>query len=283
MEPPNKTWFVEIDETVYEATAETIDQWIWDGAVLSQHRVSRGGQRWLEAGKAPQFARHFHTTADVIASEGVGLKTAPPRASGPVVPYGVADPRPPFGVRLMAGSTVALFIALLGGYLWAYQFSKPKDLAVINNSPEMQTLQSQYDSDRTRLEKERETAETAKEAAMVKLSGGSSDRSFEYADCDRISAEMRSACLEYRKQPGRWLDSVQKTQASAPVKKRPDLVTDFERKFSDLDARFESDKQQIVANERSTDSRSKFYQAFALLFLGLAGLNLTQLSLSSKK
>jgi hypothetical protein len=285
MEPPNKTWFVEIDETVYEATAETIDQWIWDGTVLSQHRVSRGGERWLEAGKAPQFAKHFHTTADVIASEGIGLKTAPVfRApADPAVPYGVANPHPPFGVRLMAGSMIALFVALLAGYLWAYQVSKPKDLAEINSSPGMHVLQDQYDADKAVLEKERDAAEAARKAAAGREAGGLSDRSFEFIDCDRTGPETSSACLELRKQPGRWLDNVQKTKASVPVVKGPTPVTALDRKFSDLDTKFEADKKQIITDARNADSRSKFYSSFGLLFLVLAGLNLTRLSLTSKK
>lgn len=284
MNPPDRTWFVEIDETVYEATAETIDQWIWDGTVLSQHRVSRGGQRWLEAGKAPQFAKHFHTTGDVIASEGIGLKTAPlPAPANPAVPYAVANPRPPFGVRLMAGSTIALFVALLAGYLWAYQVSKPKDLAEINDSPEMRALQTLYDADKAVLEKERDAAEAARKAAMATQPAGLSDRSFEFIDCDRIDPENSSVCLELRKQPGRWLDGVQKTKASAPVVKSPTRVTVLERKFSELDIKFEADKKQIITDARSADSRSKFFSSCVLLFLGLSGLNLARLSLSSKK
>jgi hypothetical protein len=99
-------------------------------------------------------------------------------------------------------------------------------------------------------------------------------------DCDRTGPETSSVCLELRKKPGRWLSDPLRAKRAVPaVVKNPGVMTDLERQFSDLDNKFEADKKQLVADTRAADSRSKFYSTFALLFLGLAGLNLARLSL----
>lgn len=289
MEPPDKNWFVEIDETVYEATTETIDQWIWDGTVLSNHRVSRGGQRWLEAGKVPRFADHFSPSREIkeVLSEGVGVNAAPPVAESRYTPSTASENlTPPLGVRLMAGSTIALLIALLGGYLWAYQFSAPKDLTVINNSLEMRALQADYDVEKSRIEGRKTAVEAARQraAAAAMQAGELRDTRFNFIDCDRSGPETDSVCLELRKQPGRWLQETEKMKAAMQrvAQHKPAAVPDYDAQLSDLDSKFETDRNRLIAEARSADARSKFYQTFVLLFLGLAGLNLARLSFTPK-
>jgi hypothetical protein len=295
METLDKNWYVEIGETVYEATTETVDQWIWDGTVLSQHRVSRGGQRWLEAGKVPRFAGHFSSADEmneILAAKGAGTRPAPPRAEERVTMASQSPPMP-FGVQLMGGSAVALVVALLCGYLWAYQFSAPKDLAVINNSPEMQAFQRKYDAEKAELG-EIKTAFTAKPkptpAPPTTWRGPEYDEHL--IDCDRISTgkydgRMPYGCSEEgKRETAEHLKTYNKIDAPAPAKSPgmvPIVLKDLENKQAALDAQFDVDQKKVIADARGADSRSKFYQTFVLLFLGLAGLNLARLSFSPKK
>lgn len=52
-------WQVKIDERYYEAQFDELTQWISEGALLPEDMVTRGGLRWLEAGKVPALAEHF--------------------------------------------------------------------------------------------------------------------------------------------------------------------------------------------------------------------------------
>lgn len=291
MEPPDKNWFVEIDETVYEATTETIDQWIWNGTVLSKHRVSRGGQRWLEAGKVPRFADRFSPARKIkeVRSEGVGVRVAPPRTEerSAVTSQATVSPQP-FGVKLLGGSAIALLVALLGGYLWAYQFTAPKDLAVINNSPEMQALQSKYDADNASID-ERKTAPVPTAAAIPvavsKLGPGTSKniknqtQSLKAGPGGGMSSEdlkrFRTAQAEFRDQTY----AITPTPLSDPA---VDALMNGDAERQSISLKFEADKNQVITKARTADARSKFYETFVLLFLGLSGLNLTRLSFSSQ-
>lgn len=296
METPNRNWYVEIGETVYEAATETIDQWIWNGTVLSQHRVSRGGQRWIEAGKAPQFARHFSSPQQVnelFASEGIGFRRATPGAESPsALTQGPGEAiTQPFGVKLLAGSAIALVIALIGGYLWAYHLSSPKDLSVINNSPEMLALQGRYDTEKTRLEGLRASLMAPpkpKPASPATWNGPEFDEHL--IDCDRVPSgkydrKMPWGCSDESKAENR-VKTAQKIKVTPPSERPgvvPAMLTDTNDQLTNIDVKFETDKKTVIAEARSADSRSKFYQAFVLMFLGLAGLNLARLSLSPKK
>jgi hypothetical protein len=297
MENLDKNWYVEIGETVYEATTETVDQWIWDGTVLSEHRVSRGGQRWLEAGKVPRFAGHFSSAQEmneILGSKGGGLRVASPRPEERAAGTGRTGSAPhPFGVQLLGGSAIALIVALLAGYMWVYQFTAPKDIALINNSPEMQGLQSQYDAQKAELNEIR-TSMTAKPkptpALAVAWNGPEYDDHL--IDCDRVptgkyDGKIPYGCSEEGKreaaEDARAYNQVKTAvPASTPVMV-PTILKDLDNKLSALDAKFDADQKKVVADARSNDSRSRFYQSFVLLFLGLAGLNLARLSLSPKK
>jgi len=259
-----KNWFVDIDGTVYEASTETIDQWIWDGTMLAKHRVSREGARWLEVGRAPQFATHFvnaEAMNDILANEGIGVRPAPVRASEDSVflSSSVATKAPqPFGIRLLAGWAIALLIALVAGYFWSYQISSPLDMAVINNSPEMNSLQAKYDDDKARIEEK--VSSLRAQADPVRLTGGSPKRTREIVEI-------------YKK--------IQAT--NTPDRIVPLINSSVAADITALNNQFEADKKMLVAEMRGADKRSRFYQVFVLLFLGIAGLNLARLSLFSKK
>lgn len=287
METAAKNWFVDIDGTVYEATTETIDQWIWDGTMLANHRVSREGARWLEAGKAPQFVKHFPSsqeTNDLLGSEGIGARTVPPRPpelqAGKHVslPSSVRDQPNTFGVRLLGGSGLALIVALVAGYLWAYQFTAPKDLSLINDSPEIQKLQSNYDTEKAKFEERKAAAAKPIPAGVSQNLNNGGQPSI---DCDRKDAVIAMICSEAgRKDAKEYGKMEEKIQ---PVVNKADSSASIDNSITDLNTKFESEKKKIVAEARATESKSKFYEVFVLLFLGLAGLNIARLSLFQKK
>jgi hypothetical protein len=286
-----KTWFVDIDGTIHQASTETIDQWIWDGTMLAQHRVSREGARWLEAGKAPQFADHFVTSQEMnqlLGSDGIALKITPrPEKERFDFPSEAANKPKPFGVKLLGGSAIALLIGLLGGYLWAYQFSAPKDLAVINISPEMQALQGRYDTEKAKIDEQKAAwvIKTAPTPVPAKLGPGTSRNIRNQTEKFQVGpgGGMSSEDLKRFQEAGGFGD---KTPGYSPSPLRDPGVDAFmngDQALQTLNLKFEAEKEQIISDSRAADSRSKFYPAFVLLFLGLAGFNLVRLSLSSKK
>jgi hypothetical protein len=62
----------------------------------------------------------------------------------------------------------------------------------------------------------------------------------------------------------------------------PTILAELDKKLAALDEKFDVDKKKVVGDARGADSRSKFFQTFVLLFLGLAGLNLARLSFAPK-
>ena len=58
---------------------------------------------------------------------------------------------------------------------------------------------------------------------------------------------------------------------------------DVDKGIADLTVKFEADKKTMVEDARSADSKTRFIPAFALLFIGLGGLNVVRMKLFSKK
>ena len=58
----------------------------------------------------------------------------------------------PLGLKISMGSAIALAVALLAGYLWAFQITSPPDRASLTESPEMRALQVKYDMEKKRIE-----------------------------------------------------------------------------------------------------------------------------------
>lgn len=71
----HETWQVDVENRVYEATLAEIFDWITEGAVHPADKVRRGDLRWLEAGKVPEFKRHFQL-ASGIPTAGSDSETA---------------------------------------------------------------------------------------------------------------------------------------------------------------------------------------------------------------
>ena len=130
MDTIERNWYVNIDGTVHEASGETVDKWIWDGTLLSHHTLSRGGRRWLEAGRVPQFSAHFSAPPDASTEPAeVGPGMAEARSAAYPQALSGDDMPTPLGLKISMGSAIALAVALVAGYLWAFQMTSPPDRA----------------------------------------------------------------------------------------------------------------------------------------------------------
>lgn len=284
METTDKNWYVDIDGTVYEATTETIDQWIWDGTVLTQHKVSRGGNRWLEAGRVPQFTGHFENARQMqeLMGEGVGVATKmmPPPvrqepqpdftpASRPMPSDVAANAQSPFGIRLMGGSAVALLIALAASYTWVYHISAPMDLALINNSREMQVVQEKFDQQKLFIEQGKASAVAAENAPKPRPAG------------PKLGPAKTGDFGGRGKFPGFQMDIPQYTPPTPAEINLNGYIPkrDFDGELANANAQFEAEKKVVIDNARGAERKSRFIQTLVLLFLGLAGLNLVRISI----
>lgn len=282
-----KNWYIDTGESVLETDAETLKQWIWEGAVLPHHRVSRGGLRWLEAGKVPQFAEHFATAQEMkelLGSDAPSPPTNPmPPVRTPVPPTDerfalpserIAAAPTPFGVKLMVSSAIVLVLALIGGYLWAYQVSSPRDFAAMKNEPKIVALQTKYDKDKAVIEEFRNAKPAYQPPPIASMPSGPKlgpSKTGKLARQDKLMQMAASQFEGYNYTPPPMPD------LSAIMPKR-----DFDGELKNLGAQFENDKNKIVADIRSADSKSKFPLAAFALFIGLGGLNLVRLKFSSK-
>lgn len=289
MEQIERNWYVNIDGTIHEASAETIDQWIWNGTILSHHTLSRGGQRWLEARKVPQFSAHFSAPADASTEVGPGMAEArsaayPQALSGDDLPT-------PLGLKISMGSAIALAVALIAGYLWAFQITSPPDRASLTESPEMRALQVKYDMEKKRIEDVQIALKAETESAAAPRLA---DRNALKAGCERRgsgdseSTGIHSECAEQADSIRQAQEaSLKKLKASISPKVQFDMngkvITNVDKSFETLDLQLEADQKQTVTDLQKADARSRFYRTFVLLFLGLAGLNIVRLTLFSAK
>lgn len=287
MEIPEKNWYVNIDGTIHEASGETVDKWIWDGTILSHHTLSRGGLRWLEAGKVPQFAGHFAAPADTSTDTAeIGPGPAEARSAAYSQAPSGDDLATPLGLKISMGSAIALAVALLFGYFWAFQLTSPPDRASLVESPAMRALQTRYDSEKKRLEDIQISLKAETEQASLKLV----DRNSIKLSCERLgpgdseSTGIHSECAELADSVRQAQEaSLKKLKASIPTKVQFDMngqvVTNVEKSMETLDLKLEADQKQTVIDLQKADARSRFYRTFVLLFLALAGLNIVRLTL----
>ena len=270
METLEKNWYVNIDGTILEASGETVDKWIWDGTILSHHTLSRGGQRWLEAARVPQFSSHF--TAPVDASEDaveIGPGMAEARSAAYPQTLSGDDLPTPLGLKISMGSAIALAIALLAGYLWAFQITSPPDRASLTESPEMRALQVKYDTEKKRVEDIQISLKTNAEPTP-------GQRLTNRQEADPGMQDKWRAAQEA---------SLKKIKTADPIRfdMNGQVITSVDKSFETLDLKLEADQKQTVTDLQKADTRSRFYRTFVLLFLGLAGLNLVRVTLFSSK
>lgn len=278
--PIENNWHVDTGESVLETDAETLKQWIREGSVFPHHRLSRGGLRWLEAGKVPQFAEHFataHEMKELLSSDIPPAKTPLTREGTHlsqnddqfVLPSEkIAAAQTPFGIKLMASSAVALILALLGGYLWAYHVSSARDFASLKNEPKMFELQTKLDGDKAVIEAFR----NSKPAYQPPVAGAYAPGLGPAKTGDFADRKFGS--------PGN-MPTYTTPRIPDPSAMMP--KSDYDGMLKNLDAQFETDKKKIVGDIRAADSKSRFPLAAFALFMGLGGLNFVRLKLFSKK
>jgi len=277
METIEKNWHVDTGAGVHETDAETLGQWIREGRVLASHRISRGGIRWLEAGKVPQFAGYFPAGVNMPPNTAAaGYRPGPglPEA-GYDVPSALKATEPSFGLRLAAGTTLVLFIAAAAAYAWAYHVATPRDFAALKDEPEVQAIQS-------RFEKDKENVEAFRNVKPVSTP--------EYKP--RVRSKLgpaRTGDIASRKFPNISMEKYDDFGAGRalpppgiPANFKPPIMN-VDQQIADLTVKFEAEKKSLVENVRAEDSKKRFLPAFALLFLGLGGLNVVRMKLFSKK
>lgn len=276
METIEKNWHVDTGAGVHETDAETLGRWIREGRVLRHHLISRGGMRWLEAGKVPQFAGYFPAGVNMPPNTAAaGYRPVPGMPdAGYDVPSALKNTEPSFGLRLAAGTTFALLVAAAAAYAWAFHVAAQRDFAALLKEPEAQALQKKFDDDKNNLEAFRNTRAAAKPystpAPVSKLgpakTGDIAARKTAFGnmqvDLDRIP--------EFRAPP-------------LPMPHFEVPKVDVDKAIADLTVKFEADKKTMVEDARSADAKSRFIPAFAFLFIGLGGLNVVRMKLFSKK
>ena len=276
-------WHVDTGESVFETDAETLKQWIWEGSVLPHHRISRGGLRWLEAGKVPQFAEHFAAAQEMKGLLGGDVPPAkttmpPVRVPSPQTDERFALPSEriaatatPFGVKLMASSVIVVILALLGGYLWAYHVSAPRDVASMQNESKIVELQTKFDEGKAVIEAFRNAKPAFQPpvaASMPPTAGLGPAKTGDFAARKGLNAVGNMPTYTAQSMP----------DLSAMMPKH-----DYDGELKNLTAQFERDKSKVIADIRAADSKSRFPLAALALFMGLGGLNLVRLKVSSRK
>lgn len=244
METSKKNWYVNIDGTVHEVSGETVDKWIWDGTVLAHHPVSRKGGNWIDAGKTAQFARQFkkapQDNENALLSSRISNRIEDNDAPSPV------------GLKISLGSAVAVAVALLAGYLWAFHLIPPPAEDAFKNNHEIRGLEADYYAERNILEDKRHSLlavpilKKAADAPELKIRGA------QEVGFRKSSVGLSDARAEFDKEE----------------------LKEIENKLLDMDVRYTGERKQTVARLQTADSRSRFYRSFVLCFLILGGLNL---------
>jgi hypothetical protein len=276
METIEKNWHVDTGAGVHETDAETLGQWIREGRVLRQHRISRGGMRWLEAGKVPQFAGYFPAGVNMPPTVSAGYRPGPGMPdAGYDVPSALKNTEPSFGLRLAAGTTLVLFAAAAAAYAWAYHVAAPRDFAALLKEPEAQAIQ-------TRFEKDKENVEAFRNVKPVSTP--------EYKPPVRSKlGPARTGDIASRKFPNISMEKYDDfgtgrvlTPPGIPANFKPPVMN-VDQQIADLTIKFEAEKKSLVESVRAEDSKKRLIPAFALLFIGLGGLNVVRMKLFSKK
>lgn len=272
METLEKNWYVNIDGTIHEASGETVDKWIWDGTILSHHTLSRGGQRWREAGRVPQFASHFVIPVDAPTGPAEIVPGVAEARSAPSPQTLSGEDLPtPLGLKISMGSAIALAVALIAGYLWAFQLTSPPERASLTESPEMRALQVKYDMEKKRIED-----------IQISLKANA-----EPTPGQRLTARPEADPQMQDKWRAAQEASLKKIRTADRDPIRFDMngqvITSADKSYETLDLKLEADQKQTVTDLQKADTRSRFYRTFVLLFLGLAGLNIVRLTLFRTK
>lgn len=308
-ETKEKKWIVDTGEGVWEADAETLAQWIMEGAVLPHHKLSREGVRWLEAGKVPQFALLFIGQAEVVQAPLPPVDDLKPpvreEAAVGVPPahdeYEVYDsfrpPAPPsFALRLAASSFLALLIAVVISYVWAFHLASKRPISEVEKDPTVVELVEKH-------EKEKTLAQAA--AAPVPASITALEipefqhvrRNPKYVKInvpnnlsDREKQAHREAYLRdfNPKDNPEMFEPEFLPPSSAPKKAAPTptpAAADpaVAQRMQQLETKFEAEKQKAVDAVRSQDAKSKFVSSVGFLFLLLGGLNVGRMKFYDKK
>ena len=276
METIEKNWHVDTGAGVHETDAETLGQWIREGRVLGHHRISRGGMRWLEAGKVPQFAGYFPAVVNMppnIAAAGYRPGPGMPEI-GYDVPSALKNTEPSFGLRLLAGSMLALLIAAAAAYAWAYHVAAQRDFAALLKEPEAQALQNKFDEDKNALESFRNLksrpAPVSTPAPVSKLGPART------GDIAARKTGFGNFQVDVDKFPKFTPPPIQAPQLAVPK-------VDVDKGIADLTVKFEAEKKTMTENARAVDAKTRFIPAFALFSIGLGGLNVVRMKLFSKK
>lgn len=272
-----KNWHVDTGNGVHEADTETLNQWIREGRVLPHHQISRGGMRWLEAGKMPQFAGLF-----------AGQVSTPPNPSAPGYRPGLRTPEfsyqspvkydssPSTGLRLLASTVLMLILAVVCAYAWSYHLAASRDFAALKDEPAAQALQSKFDKEKEM----REAFRNAKPAPTPEYKPPPSRSKLGPAKTGDI-AERKFGNLTMPQ-----FDDYGPGHAVPP----PGIPANFniptinvDQEIASLTVKFEAEKKRLVEDVRAEDSKKRFLPAFALLFIGLGGLNVVRIKFLSKK
>lgn len=276
METIEKNWHVDTGASVHQTDAETLGQWIREGRVLRHHRISRGGMRWLEAGKVPQFAGFFPPAVNMPPNTAAaGYRPGPGMPEvGYDVPSALKNTEPSFGLRLAAGTTLMLLIAGGIAYAWAFHVATQRDFAALLKEPEAQALQKKYDQDKNDLESFRNLRSAPKSSSTpAPRSKLGPTKTGDIASRRTSFGNMQVELPEFR--------PIEPLPMPMPQFEVPKV--DVEKGIADLTVKFEADKKTMVDDARSADAKSRFIPAFAFLFIGLGGLNVVRMKLFSKK
>lgn len=304
-ESTEKKWLVDTGEGVWEADSETLAQWIMEGAVLPHHKLSREGVRWLEAGKVPQFALLFIGQAEVVQAPVPPVENKPPvrgepaPAAPPPEEYEVYDsfrpPAPPsFGLRLAASSFLALFIAVVISYIWAFHLATKRPLSEVEKDPSIVSLADKHQQDRS-----------AAEVAAMPVTGPVNvmklmeDVQYAAPNPKHVKINLPNNLSEREKEKHREAylrdfnpkDNPEMFEPERkplpPAKKaeppQPALDPALAQRLQQLDTKFEAEKQKAVDAIKSQDAKSKFVSSVGFLFLLLGGLNVGRMKFYDKK
>jgi hypothetical protein len=191
------------------------------------------------------------------------------------VPSALKNAEPSFGLRLAAGTTLALVISAAAAYAWAYHVATQRDFAALLKEPEAQALQKKFDQDKNGLESFRNLKSAAKPYSTP-------------APVSKLGPAKTGDIAARKTAFGNFQVDLDKLPKYTPPPQIPmphfDVPkVDVEKGIADLTVKFEADKETMVDSARSADAKSRFIPAFALLFIGLGGLNVVRMKLLSKK
>lgn len=294
-----KKWIVDTGEGVWEADPETLAQWIMEGAVLPHHKLSREGVRWLEAGKVPQFALLFIGQADVVQAPIPSVDDHKPPVRDETVPaalppeeYEVYDsfrpPAPPsFALRLAASSFLALLIAVVISYVWAFYLASKRPISEVEKDPLIVALLEKHEKDKQVTEAATSVPQfqaltpayvmpNKKKATSLgprQTGGRLAGEKQMVADLKQFNPKDHPEMFEPE-----FVVVPAPQQQAAPA---PDPAQ--AQRLQQLETKFEAEKQKTVDAIRSQDSKSKFLSSVGFLFLLLGGLNVGRMKLYDKK